>query len=91
VTAQFRKIISYYRNMAQSQIKNPKAKALFDKVNESIKSWERDTENLVNISKTESEESDCDSAPISTATKTLDELTKEDLKDNPEDNPKDKK
>ena len=65
VTAQFRKIISYYRTAAQSQIKNPKAKAMFDKINESLKSWEKDTENLVNITKTEesgTEEVDGDDA-----------------------------
>lgn len=46
VTRQFRQIISYYREVAQQQIKNPKVKMLFDKVSESFRELERGTQNL---------------------------------------------
>jgi hypothetical protein len=51
VTRQFRQIISYYRELAQQQIQNPKVKMLFDKVNESFQQLERGATNLVNIRK----------------------------------------
>jgi hypothetical protein len=51
VTRQFRQIISYYRELAQQQIQNPKVKMLFDKVNESFQQLERGATNLVNIKK----------------------------------------
>ncbi len=50
-TRQFREIINYYRKIAGSQIKNPKVKMLFDKVNSSFERLEKDTENLVKIRK----------------------------------------
>lgn len=43
---QFQQIISYYRKIASDQIKNPKVKMLFDKVNDSLKIIGRGTENL---------------------------------------------
>lgn len=84
VTAQFRKIITYYRKVAQQQTMNPKVKMLFDKVNESFSALERGTENLVNI-KGDSDE-DCDgpdSDPlISTSTAiSINDLEKEEIND----------
>jgi hypothetical protein len=55
-TRQFRQIINYYRELAQSQIQNPKVKMLFDKVNESFQQLEKGTSNLVNIKKLDDEE-----------------------------------
>jgi hypothetical protein len=69
LTAQFRTIIAYYRKMASSQITNPKMKMLFDKVSESFKELEKNTENMVNI-KTEDDASsdDCDTIVFSNMT-----------------------
>lgn len=60
---QFRQIISFYRKVAQQQSINPKVKMLFDKVNESFKELERNTENLVKI-RDESDEEEEDDAPV---------------------------
>jgi hypothetical protein len=46
LTAQFRKIVEYYRKIAKDQIQNPKVKALFDKVNESFNELDKTTPNL---------------------------------------------
>lgn len=70
VTNQFRTIIAYYRKVAQSQISDPRVKMLFDKVNESFRTLDRGTENLVNIDETSaassesSDEPPADSDPI---------------------------
>ena len=58
-TRQFRKIIEYYRKMANQQIKNPKIKILFDKVNESFAVVDKH-ENLVGIKKLSDDESEED-------------------------------
>lgn len=55
LTLEFRKIIAFYRKMAQEQIKNPKMKVLFDKVNSYLKYLERGTENIVNINNEDEE------------------------------------
>jgi hypothetical protein len=55
-TAQFRKIISFYQKIAKDQITNPKIKAMFDKVNDSFRELERNTEISVNIRENESDE-----------------------------------
>lgn len=49
VIKQFQKIVRYYQTMASSQIKNDKAKQLFEKVNEAFKQIEKNTTNLVDI------------------------------------------
>jgi len=46
VTAQFRKIIAYYRKASQQQSTNPKLKMLFDKVNETFKDLDKKSENI---------------------------------------------
>jgi len=51
LAAQFRTIIAYYRKAAQQNTTNPKVKALFDKINDSMKEFERGAENLVDIRK----------------------------------------
>lgn len=43
---EFQQIISYYRKVAQTQITNPQVKNLFEKVDASFKSLEKDTTNL---------------------------------------------
>ncbi len=61
-TRQFRQIIGFYRKIAQEQVVNPKVKMLFDKVNESFKELERNTNNLVNIEDMESDGSGGDTS-----------------------------
>jgi hypothetical protein len=82
VTHQFRTIISYYRKIAQNQITNPKIRAVFEKINESLATLERGTENLVNINSDEDGDADCDSASdadeiILTPTKSAMDLARE--------------
>jgi len=65
VTTQFRKIINFYRKMAQEKITDPKIKMLFDRVNDSFKEMERGTENLVNIhGNSESDSDSIDDDPL---------------------------
>lgn len=79
VTAEFRKIIAYYRKVAQTQITNPKIKMLFDRVEESLKDLNRGTENLVNIQESESDsDSDSDSeVEHKEAVKSVDDIARE--------------
>lgn len=63
---QFRTIIAYYKKMADSQIDNPKARALIEKMNESFSTMNRGTENLVKVweESPEVSETQDDSDPI---------------------------
>jgi len=49
VTAEFRRIIAYYRKIAQNHVSDPKVKMMIDKISDSLKTLERGTENLVGI------------------------------------------
>jgi hypothetical protein len=84
VTAQFRTIIKYYQKLSQDQEMNPKVKMLFDKVNESFKALEKNTENLVNIndddntSQTSEEDSVLLQPRVTSTAKSVDDLMRED-------------
>ncbi|QYB17669.1 H339R-like protein [Pacmanvirus S19] len=77
VTVEFRRIIAYYRKIAQEQITNPKIKMLFEKVNDSFKELERGAENLVNIREetVQEEPEDSDEITITPVAKTLDDIS----------------
>lgn len=77
VTAEFRRIIAYYRKIAQDKITDPKIKMLFDKVNESFKDLERGTENLVNIRDESSDEDNSDIVTVSAFSKTQEDIARE--------------
>nr|QBR99308.1 hypothetical protein [Faustovirus mariensis] len=49
LTQQFRQIISYYQKIAQNNVSNPQVRALLEKVNESMRELDKQTENIVNI------------------------------------------
>ena len=59
LTREFRTIIGYYRKAAENTKMNPQVQSLFDRINESFKQLERNTENLVNVKANEA-----DSDPI---------------------------
>ncbi len=56
-TRQFREIIKYYKKIAQSHIKNPQLKMLFEKVNENFKELDKHQ----NIAKSDAEEKERES------------------------------
>lgn len=56
MTQQFRTIMNYYRKMAQNNINNPQAQALFEEVEKSFSEIERGTENL-HIQRSDEEDS----------------------------------
>lgn len=56
LTSEFRRIIAYYRKVAQQHITNPQIKMLFDKANDTFKELEKGASNLVQIKEEDSEE-----------------------------------
>src|SRR3989344_4406429 len=56
-TRQFRQIITYYKKLADQQIKNPKVKQLFDKVNENFNALDKH-ENIVSVKSLSDNEED---------------------------------
>ncbi|QJX72695.1 H339R protein [Faustovirus] len=49
LTQQFRQIITYYQKIAQNNVSNPQVRMLLEKVNESMRELDKQTENIVKI------------------------------------------